>query len=303
MGEALIIDVSEGVGVINFSEVAKHVTGEKLPVIHGAIVRLTEGSIFDDRGIQNYLGFRSIGLPVGVYGWHNPSDSALNNKTQALKLVAGIDALPEYPLLGVWGDYETDKKGLNFEQMRQAIWKYINTFETEFDDVTLGIYTRKYWWDENVANDTNGYTDIPKDRDLWVSNPGRLIPLMPLDWEHRYGSNSWILHQDKWHQELSGCPGEVDYNTFNGNLTAYRQYFGLEQLPPPPEPEPVEPIQYLKRVKVTGVTTYLNVRGTPDPFGPDLGELYKNTVVPVSEIDGDWYRINGWVHKGYCTDV
>jgi hypothetical protein len=39
------------------------------------------------------------------------------------------------------------------------------------------------------------------------------------------------------------------------------------------------------------------------PDGADLGELYKSTVVPVVDENGDWYRIDGWIHKGYVTDV
>lgn len=303
MGEVLIIDVSEGVGVINFSEVAKHVTGEYLPQIHGAIVRLTSGNTFDERGFANYNGFRSIGLPVGVYGWHNPSDNAVNNKNQAMKLVEGVDALPEYPQLGVWADYETDYKNLTFEQMRQAIWKYINTFEVEFEDVTLGIYTRKYWWDDNVANAKNGYTDIPKDRPLWASNPRPYPPpLQPLDWVHRYGSGYWVLWQYSFEGEISGCPGQVDYNTFNGNMTAFRQYFGLEELPPPPAPLPA-PIVPIKRVKVKDTISWVNVREQPSLDATDLGDLIKGSTVPVVEINGDFYRIGGWIHKGYVTDV
>jgi hypothetical protein len=102
------------------------------------------------------------------------------------------------------------------------------------------------------------------------------------------GAGSKSLDRDRW--QLGDVVAMYSYINANWGAVA-----------PPNPPAPIPPVQPLKTVKVTGVATYLNVRALPN--GADLGELYKNTVVPVVQESGDWYRIDGWIHTGYVTDV
>ena len=67
---------------------------------------------------------------------------------------------------------------------------------------------------------------------------------------------------------------------------------------PPPDPE-WEEIDLIKRVRVTA-TPHLNIRSKRN--GADLGNLMPKSVVPITETDGDWGLVEGWIHLGYTID-
>jgi len=303
-GEVNIIDVSGYTGEIDFSKLEPYVRGEKSPRIDGAIVRLTDGASYDNYYLRNYNGFKALGLPVGGYGVHYVRANASANVRQAQYLIDAVDQLGEYPALGVYGDWERNPDKLGISLTRQAIWKYVYTYEEALDEI-LKAYTN-YWWTANVANPTNGATDIPKGRDGWFASWYAKTPYIPWDWSQRYGNNCWVLWQYENRFRFDGMPGSADMSTFNGTMAEYRQYFKLEPTPapPPPEPDPLpEPIVPIKRVKVNDTVAWLNVRAQPDLGAADLGDLIKASVVPVVEVNGDWYRINGWIHKDYVQDA
>jgi len=249
MGETLIVDMSEGCGVADWTLVAKHWTGELLPKVHGFIFRGTEGNIFDDRVFEYCNGVKSFGCTAwGIYGWHNPKRSASKNIAQADKLVACINTLGEIPPLGIWQDDETDYDKLTIREMRDAIWKYNDRVENGLglESETLGKYSRKWWWYENVANPTNGWTDIPRGkpkagykpqgRPVWLCHPDSPPPFLQIDdWTHRYGENCDVFRQYSFKGEIAGVDASVDYNTFNGTLAEYVGYFDLTELPEEPE--------------------------------------------------------------------
>jgi hypothetical protein len=54
-------------------------------------------------------------------------------------------------------------------------------------------------------------------------------------------------------------------------------------------------------VKVTA--NALNCRQLPDVNSKDFGELLKESQVPVTAIDGEWYLVKGWIHKDFVKDV
>ena len=102
-------------------------------------------------------------------------------------------------------------------------------------------------------------------------------------------------------------PGEVESKAVDwdrweiGNEAQMHQFikaaFGGDT-PPPVDPPP-EPTAYSVRV----TANVLNVRERASASSPDLGELMKNSVVPVSVESGDWLKIKGWIHKNYTTKV
>jgi hypothetical protein len=68
-----------------------------------------------------------------------------------------------------------------------------------------------------------------------------------------------------------------------------------EAYPPPP------PSGHIERVKVTA--SALNVRERPEATSADLGELIKNSVVPIKEVNGPWKKLTGWIHGDYTEPV
>ncbi|GAH70228.1 unnamed protein product, partial [marine sediment metagenome] len=243
--------------------------------------------------------------------WHNTSDVGSNNKIQAEKAADCIDYAGQKPELGVYGDWESDYKGLTIQQMRDAIWKYILRFEN-LTGMRLDAYTRKYWWDEQVASSTHGSTDIPRDRKLWTANfRTSPPPLLPWDWEQRYGENCWLFWQYNNVAKIPGCPGRVDFNTFNGSRADYFDYFDLDETPaPPPIPEPPpEPPEETDRLQFEVMQDGLRVRSTPEALTDGsniIGSLPAGQIVEVHDIGGNsaWVEIapGQWSNVEYYGD-
>lgn len=100
-----------------------------------------------------------------------------------------------------------------------------------------------------------------------------------------------------------GASKSVDWDRWEiGNETEMHQYISaawggtIPEPPPPPPPTPV-----YERVKVTA--SVLNVREKPEASSTDLGELIKNSVVPVEEHSGPWKKITGWIHGDYTAPL
>jgi hypothetical protein len=91
-------------------------------------------------------------------------------------------------------------------------------------------------------------------------------------------------------------------NRYNGSLDQFEDEFDIILPDPLPDPLP-EPVVPIKRVKVKDTVSWVNVRAQPDVGSTDLGDLIKASTVPVVEVNGDWYRIDGWISKEYVQDV
>ncbi len=306
----LIIDLSAGVGEVNWEVLA--------PQIQGALIRATSGKEFDSRFFENYEGAAKYDVPTGVYGWHNPSDSGLNNKTQAAKLVEAIKTIQDKPKLGVYGDWETDYKVLTIAQMREAIWKYIYVVEDGTGD-PLDAYTSAGFWNEQVANSYNGYTDIPRGRLLWVANWRYTPPpWIPADWSHRYSTNCWNFWQYSNRLLLPGVNAYLDANMFNGTYQDFVDTYDLDVVipeppPPPPDPEPIPPApEMVKIIGLDGGT--LRVRKTV--WGDLVSYTWDGVQFPVKAVAKDsagreWFRIKNaegglpehWIAGWYTEEI
>jgi len=211
-----------------------------------------------------------------------------------------IDRLPEYPKLGVFGDWERDPDNLTISEMRLAIWKYINTFEGATNQI-LGAYTNA-WWDANVANPTNGATDIPKaeskrgfapkGRPMWAASWYSRLPYVTWDWTQRYGNLCHLFHQYDNRFRFPGVPGSVDASTFNGSLAQYFAYFGLDGAPPPLPPPPPE--EYPRMITLTG---NYNLRRDPMVADNRIIALPTGTQLAVEGESGNWYKVQAYISK------
>jgi lysozyme len=179
-------------------------------------------------------------------------------------------------------------------------------------------------WLKKMYDRFNYLSGRSYDDDMTYTSPGFLNAAMPLtNWlKHTLAMvahwtlagqpiipNEWAVPGFTWKFWQWSATGKgsdygvsskyIDLDRYNGSKAQFAAEFGVT--PPPPVPLP-EPIQALKRVKVTGVD-WLNVRAQPVITANDLGDLMVNTIVPVVEEHGDWYRIDGWIHKSYVEDV
>jgi len=300
--DVLVIDISEGCGPADYEKVAA--SG-----IDGVIFRATEGTVFDRYAKAHWQGFASSGVPFGIYPWHNPSDNAQNNLKQADKVIEMIEWGGYIPKLGVWVDYETDYKGLTFNQMRQAIWKYIGRLDTYLGEL-VGIYTRSSWWYEQVANPQNGWTDIPRNRPGWFANWNgkNPPPSIPMDWDRRYGQAAATFWQYTNRGRVDGINAAVDYNAFNGARAEFNKRFNLATEPHPiPDPDPLPPPD-VKRIEIVGLAAGEKLKIRAMPFGEIKAHTWNGVQFDVTgrapDASGrDWYYVGpdlcvaGWYTK------
>ncbi len=302
-GEALIVDMSEGCGPADWTQVEKHWTGELQPKVHGFIFRATEGTIYDDRGLEYVAGAQSIGCDaIGLYGWQNPKLEASKNIAQADALVRFVNRIGFLPKLGLWQDDETDFDHLTFQDMRSAIMKYNDRVESGLgmEAGTFGKYSRQSWWYENVANPINGWTDIPKGvhkpgytprgRPVWECHPDSPPPFRHIDdWVHRFGVGCEVLRQYSFKGRISGVDAAVDYSTFNGTLPEYVSYYGLT-IPPEPTPDNGE---HMAQILVDGLS--LRNDGVFDPSTLYGKGIIGGKLVVTDELKNGYRKGFVWV--------
>ena len=302
MNDILIIDISEGCGPVDYEKVAGQVDG--------VIFRITEANRLDNYAKLHWDGFGKTGTPRGCYGWQNASDNAAQNVKQAEVFADFFQWTGQLPELGIYGDWESDKKNLTISQMRQAIWKYITVIERELQAI-LDAYTSAGFWNQQVANSTNGPTDIPKGRALWAAN-WRVSgpPILPWDWTQR--GFSWLLWQYSNRGRVEGINASVDLNRFNGSREDFYKHFNLEpgrppvEPPPPPEEPPVNP----EKIRIAHLLPDETLRMRDGVWGSVVAKTWNDAQFNVSgaQLDSQqrlWYQLGGsvWVASWYAEPV
>lgn len=307
--EVVGIDVSRWQGVMNW-DVAK-------PKIQFAFIKASQGQTGRDAQFErNWLGTKERGIPRGAYHYFSPRRSPVSDpKLQAQNFAAalGEDTGDLPPML----DCESDNDDLNLQEMQDRIYKFLKEF-TSLTGRECGIYTRKYWWDPQVTNGTKSNTDFPRIsgngmRWLWVAHYNSTVnaPLIPWDWEKRYGLNAWTFWQ--WSADGNGKGAEygaeskaIDLNRYNGTLEGFMSEFDLENVEPGPEPEP-EPEPQPGGLVMRVNTDVLNVRNGPSVENAIDGKLYKGETVVVGNVRGSdaWVEIapGQWCAAQYNTRV
>lgn len=303
-GEVRIVDMSSFVGIptaAGYDEIMQNVDG--------IILRGADGSAVDKNFYAHYDAFQ--GKPIGIYNVHYVSSNQGNNKAQAQVALSILDKIGAWPKLNCYADYEASKGALSIVEMRNGINKWLLTF-----DEGAGHYTDIYsnaWWDTNVANATNGNTDIPNNHRMWAANY-RGSPPPYIAWDWRKVGGKVLTTAEAWAAGPSLCPlwqysnklylggVNLDASTFNGTREQFAQFFKLDGAPPPPppptpepQPDPIKPIR-----SVTVNTSVLNARGGPGTNYADLGNVTWGDVLPVTEDspDGQWQKHEFWTFRG-----
>jgi len=267
------------------------------------------------------------------YFWRQPTDVASGRK-QAEHMARVLEALVSAhggkfsdmnwkgrPI--VWLDVENVQTSLGEPDasqnwMENQIWKFINNIDSLLG-ADVGIYTSKYGWTTVTGPGSNRSTDIPRDRALWVSNPGSQKPAIPWDWEKRYGPECWSIWQYSFTGKVNGImkpyipavQATVDLNKANGNLDWFNRTFGTSLTPKAIAP-PVEPpvVTQPKRVEIEmqSAAERLNLRSSP--FGGVCAQTWDGVQFPVigslKDSQGrDWWQIGPelFVASWYCKAV
>lgn len=267
------------------------------------------------------------------YWWRNPSDVGTGKK-QAEQMARILENLVSVhggkfsdlkyngkPL--VWLDVDPvytagGEPEMSQNQMENGIWKFIYRID-ELLGAEVGIYTSQYAWTSVTGPGHNRSTDIPKDRPLWVSNPKTSgSPLIPWDWEKRYGLDCWKIWQHSFTGKIPGIMkpnsptviATVDLNRANGSLEWFNSQFNTDLAPKsvvvtPPPPVVIQPDRI--EIEIQGADT-LNLRSTP--FGTIVAKTWDGVQFPVigRADDGQgrpWWKIapEMYVASWYCKGV
>lgn len=194
------IDVSKHSGVINWSKVGQQ-------NISFAFIKSTEGaSYLDPQYINNMNQARKTDIKLGDYHFFRFDPTGKEQAKNYLKhTVVGKEDLP--PVLDVeeWGNYPVTPNNVN------RIKKSIHEFIKEVEEVTCKkviIYTNSNTYLKLIKGEF-------KDNPIWICS-FRLQNQIP--------DREWLFWQHSHSGQLSGIPGLVDYNTFNGDEVDWCEY-------------------------------------------------------------------------------
>jgi len=277
------VDVSYWQGDINWAIMATRA--------QFAFIRAGSGNAYiDGKLAQNVAGAKDNGIPYGLY-WYIKPDKSWQATADAFSNAVSQYGGALYPVFDI-----EESGGLSKAELDSFIGKLISRFRA---NLGLNLEECATYTSPGFLNRAMPMTAYLKWTHLWVAHwTTAPEPLRP---------NEWLIPDKPWKFWQYSAKGDgkahgaqstyIDLNRYNGTAEQFANEFG--SAPPPPPPPPPPPTQ--RRVKVDKVSSYLNVRDTPN--GVDQGELYRNSVVPVIDEDGEWLRIDGWIHGGYVSDV
>jgi hypothetical protein len=197
-------------------------------------------------------------------------------------------------------DCELDYDLITKMQMVDRISKFLAEFK-RLSGRDCGIYTRKSWWDAEVAPPP-GNTDIPRGCPLWVANYTTAAkPAIPFDWAKRYGPDAWVFWQYSADGNDQGfrfgaASDDIDINRFNGSIATFNSVFKTNIKPlitPPPVPDPA-----IGQYVVTSAA--VNIRSSAQ-VAPNniIGSTIAGTIVTVIEQTASWSHAkfvqDGWI--------
>jgi GH25 family lysozyme M1 (1,4-beta-N-acetylmuramidase) len=188
------IDVSYYQGDIDWNAVAAD-------GISFAWVRVSHSTqFFDPQFDANLAGARAAGIHTGVYQYFEPGEDPIAQADFLLDHMGPLQPGDMPPMIDV-ESADTVAPG----PYADAIRAWLDRVE-EVTGLPPIIYTGYYYWNDNVGTDE--FVDHP----LWIANYNPGCPLIPDYW------GTWAFHQYCACESIAGISGDVDGDTFNGNL-------------------------------------------------------------------------------------
>ena len=259
----------------------------------GVIIRAGQNSWKDPDFQINWQAAKAAGLPRGAY-WFYDSRSEPGNQATLWRGLIGSD----FPELGLWCDFEESYGGT---WKGERSWKtFLEAVKIMFPKVRVGVYTADWWWSNQIVLNPSYFAEYP----LWVAGytTDPKIVYLPAPWRNKQA----VLWQytEKGDGPKYGTESlNVDLNFFNGDMDAYRNYFGLsgEVIPPPPTGEPMSTI-YGTVISGT-LASPLNIRSGPGTNYSDIGNLYIGDKLEASEKIGGWWKLTRIVRANGTVEI
>ncbi len=206
----------------------------------GSITNLT-GVLYEDDQFQNNINKFAGELPMGAYWYYRVNHDPIKQA----EYFADLLDRNEWDIPPT-ADVEVNPNADSAYDFGRWLKRFVDRLE-ELTDWRVMIYTRGYFWNDNVYGDTshwaNGhflwvarYTTLPKP---W-GNLYDADKLRPFDWD------TWWLWQHSADNppnyrgpEFGAESSCIDLNRFNGTLAEFYQWCNWNQEPEEPEEPPV----------------------------------------------------------------
>ncbi len=199
------IDVSHWQGAINWNAVRSSGT-------QFAWIKATEGTGYTDpRFDSNYVNAYHAGVIRGAYHFARPDVSGGATQAHFFASNGGAWSADNLTLPGVLdiehNPYGSMCYGKSTTQMRNWIADFYNTYKARTSRDVV-IYTTASWWNRCTGSWGGMYYKSPLWAAHWTSNHSPTIP---------NGFPTWTVWQYTSTGSVSGVPGNVDRNKFNGS--------------------------------------------------------------------------------------
>lgn len=299
MTELYASDISVYQGVTNYPLLSSKTAG----VILRASIGVQEDMLFD----QHWAGLTQQGRPVGAYHYFI---SYLNGVYQAEAMLAVLgNRVPQVwkPgtgwIKGVVVDCESNT-GLTPSALAARIKAFILTIKAEHPDWVVVVYTRGYWWNENLGTAELAFFATlllwvarysATAQHPWDNNP--FSPLRPLPWQ------TWAA----WQWEADGNNKGEEYGVSSDDIDLDRLRLAPiipppDPIPPDPDPTPIPPGDKIgKAIVAANFRAYPVVHDCTYQRKLVIGE----TLVILGERNG--FCFNDWLNvrdaagvKGWC---
>jgi lysozyme len=178
-----------------------------------AFAKATEGITFVDPNFSdNWKKIKAAGLVRGAYHFFLPLKDANEQAQNFLKVLGKLESGDLPPVLDLEHfpeRVEEEWKQVELPERIIRVQKWLDIVERATGRKSL-IYTSDGFWGTYMKH-TKVFTKYP----LWVANYGTLQPLVPAD---NWGGNGCIFWQYTETGIVTGVPGKVDKNEFQGSF-------------------------------------------------------------------------------------
>ena len=264
------IDVSKWQGDLDWHKARS--AGARYAFIRAGSCSEVQGTIYTDYKFERNARIAPDFFPIGFYWYFRPNHDPIKQANYFCSLIRD-----KRYLLPPVVDLESSG-GMAPNEITDAAKAFIHQVYARINAWCI-LYSRALWLNANTVSD-----DVWDLVDLWVaryinlSGPWSDGKCKPRDFD-----------QWKFWQKSAGGNGlgprfgaksrSIDINYFNGDQSAFDSYAGVA-------PGGL--------VRVTS-TLAASLRSSPE--GSAIGATWRGAIWPVKEKAGDYYKVEGWLHK------